>query len=70
MVANKPAFALSLAVLIFGIVFFLVAVTGMLWPASKVTDVGVLSTTVICVLFGAIGILASRTPAPEPGTNN
>ena len=70
MIANKTVFAVSLGALLFGIVFFLTAVLGVFWPASPVTDVGVLSVTSVCLLFGILGLLASRFPAPEPGTNN
>jgi hypothetical protein len=69
MPANRTAFILGLALLAFAVLFFLVAVTGMLWPASPVTDVGVLSVTSITLLFGLGALALSRYPTPEPPQN-
>ncbi|MHB8632616.1 MAG: hypothetical protein ACYDBQ_01430 [Thermoplasmatota archaeon] len=65
MIQNKPGFVLWTLVLAAGIVFFLVSVSGLLWPASPWNDVGVLSVTLVTVPLGAAGMLASRYPNPD-----
>ena len=55
-----PATGLSLACLVFGIGFYLVGVAGLLWPKTSPADVGLLSTCVVFVLFGVLGLLLAR----------
>lgn len=69
MVANRTAFVLGAATLLFGIVFFVVSVTGMLWPSTPVGDVGLLSVVSVTCLLGIGGLALSRYPAPEPPQN-
>lgn len=52
---------LALACLAVGVLFYVVAIAGLLWPATKPTDVGLLSTSGVLVLFGLAG-LALREP--------
>jgi uncharacterized membrane protein YiaA len=54
----------------FGVVLYLVGVTGLLWPATPPTDVGLLASSLVFVLFGVIGlrlakIVHSSPPAPR-----
>jgi hypothetical protein len=49
---------LSVLVLLFGLVVYVGAVSGALFAAaSPPTDVGALSTLVVCTLFGVFGFL-------------
>lgn len=54
---------LSIASLVFGVLFYVVAVAGLLWPATQPSDVGLVSTTAVFVLFGAFGLLLRPTSA-------
>lgn len=56
---------LALASLVFGLLFYVVAVAGLLWPATPPTDVGLVATSAVFVLFGAFGLLL-RSPAQTP----
>ena len=49
---------LSYASLAYGVLFYLAGVSGMLWAkASPPLDVGLVSTSVIFILMGAVGLL-------------
>jgi hypothetical protein len=52
---------LSLASIVLGVLFYLTGVLGLLWPASPPLDVGLVSTSVLFVLFGLVG-LTMREP--------
>jgi hypothetical protein len=56
---------LSLASIAVGVLFYLVGVLGLLWPSTKPFDVGLLSTSALLVLFGLVGLLLERKPAPS-----
>lgn len=57
----------SIAVLLFGLVLYIAAVSGALFgAATPPTDVGALSVLIVSVLFGALGFLLigrSKVPA-------
>jgi hypothetical protein len=57
----------SVVVLVFGLLTYIAAVSGMLFAKpTPPGDVGALSTLVTCVLFGALGFLIvkrSKVPA-------
>ncbi|MEK6985538.1 MAG: hypothetical protein AABX89_04045 [Candidatus Thermoplasmatota archaeon] len=55
--------ALSFASLVFGVLFYLVGVLGLLWPATAPLDVGLTSTSAIFILFGLFGLLLKPQPA-------
>lgn len=52
--------ALSIASLGFGVVYFILGVTGLMWPATPATDVGLVSVTGVFVLMGALGLYINR----------
>lgn len=55
------AAVLSVACIAFAALFFLASVTGLLFAEpTPVTDVGLLSTVGIALLFGVFGMLLSR----------
>lgn len=54
---------LSLASLVVGVLYYLVGVLGLLWPKSPPGDVGLVSTAVVFILFGLVGLLVDRKPA-------
>lgn len=66
-IVNKPAFAVGVAVLAFGLLATALAVSGALWPATPLGDPGLLSLLVTCVLLGLGAIAVSRFAPPEPG---
>lgn len=51
---------LGIASAVFGLLLFLVSVTGVFWPATPVTDPGMLSTTMVFVLFGVLGFFLGK----------
>lgn len=60
--ANKLWTGVSIALLVLGVIFFLVmAVKG------RALDVGVYSVTAVLGAFGLAGLWAARTAAPVPG---
>lgn len=56
----KGARILSVVLLAFAVVYYLVAVTGLLWPATPPLDVGIVSTTAIFALLGGLGLLVTQ----------
>ena len=54
---------LAIASLAFGVLFYVLGVAGVFWPASPATDVGLLSTSAIFVLMGGLGLLLKPQPA-------
>lgn len=59
---SKPLAVLALVV---GIGIYLGAVSGALFgAATRPTDVGALTTLVVGVLFGGLGLLLGRQPQP------
>ncbi|HUR63630.1 MAG TPA: hypothetical protein VM241_04025 [Candidatus Thermoplasmatota archaeon] len=54
---------LSLASIVLGVLFYLAGVLGLLWPKSPPMDVGLLSTSVLFVLFGLVGLLLTPKTA-------
>lgn len=51
---------IAAAVLAFGILFFII---GVALIGAPVTDIGLLSTTIILVLFGVFGLLLGKAQA-------
>lgn len=51
---------LSIVALALGAILFLVSVAGVFWPATPVTDPGMLSTVAVFILFGVFGFLLGR----------
>ena len=43
---------IAVALIALGLAYYLTGVLGLLWPKSPATDVGLLSTSAIFVLFG------------------
>ncbi len=61
---KNTATYLGIASAIFGVLLFLVSVTGLFFgAATKVTDPGMLSTVLIFVLFGVVGWFIGQRPA-------
>ncbi|MEA3190135.1 MAG: hypothetical protein QOD77_717 [Thermoplasmata archaeon] len=56
---------LSLASLAFGVLFYVAAVAGLLWPATPPADVGILSTAGVFILMGLVGLLLRPQGAHE-----
>ena len=46
-----------------GVLFYFQGVLGLLWPKSPPMDVGLLSTSVLFILFGLVGLLLDRKTA-------
>ncbi len=55
-------FGLSLASLIYGVLFFVLTIALL---GTPVTDVGMLSTTAVFVLLGVFGLLATKSEKAE-----
>ncbi len=57
---------LGIASAVFGLLLFLVSVTGIFWNPTPVNDPGMLSTTMVFVLFGVLAFfLGKRLPASQ-----
>lgn len=56
---------LSVASLLFGLVFYVAAVAGVLWPATSPGDVGIVASAGVFVLLGLVGLLLKPQGAHE-----
>jgi hypothetical protein len=59
---NTPTI-MGLASLIFGALLLIVSVAGVFWPATPITDPGMLSTSAVFLLFGVLGIVLGKQTA-------
>ncbi len=61
---KNTATILGIASAVFGVLLFLVSVTGVFFgAATSVTDPGMLSTVIVFVLFGVVGYFLGQRPA-------
>ncbi len=51
----------ALCSLALGVLFYLAAIAGIMWPATPPMDVGVISTSAVFVLFGLLGLMLKDT---------
>lgn len=63
--AQNTATILGIAAALFGVLLFLTSVTGVFWPATPVSDPGMLWTSVIFVLLGIVGFALGRQQAAQ-----
>ncbi|HEX2066063.1 MAG TPA: hypothetical protein VHI93_04540 [Candidatus Thermoplasmatota archaeon] len=56
---------LSVASIAFAALFYLTGVLGLLWPKTDPLDVGLLSTSVLFLLFGLVGLLVRPRPVAD-----
>lgn len=54
---------LSVASLVFAVVYYLVAVSGLMWNATPLLDVGIVATCGIFALFGILGLALTKSTA-------
>jgi len=56
-VESRTVRTLSIASIAVGVLFYVLGVSGALWPATPPTDVGLATVSILAVLFGAVGFL-------------
>jgi len=59
----NPGKILALGCLAIGVLFYVAAVAGLMWPATPPMDVGVVSTSGVFILLGLLGLLLKDRPA-------
>ena len=57
---QKRLTILSWASLAFGVVLYLIGVSGIFWPATPPADVGLLASSLVFVLFGVVGLRLAK----------
>ncbi len=57
---DKIPLVLGIVSLVIGVLLFAVSVGGVFWPATPVSDLGMLSTVFVFILFGGLGLLLHK----------
>jgi len=57
---SRLSLVLSVASLVFGVLFYILAVGGVLWPATDPLDHGLVPTVAVFILFGVLGLFLGR----------